>query len=222
MKTIFGGTETKMVRYVEELFQPEDPVLKEVRENSERNGLPLIQVGRMDGLHLEVLTRISGAKKAVEIGTLGGYSGICIARGLGPTGKLHTFELEPAHAATARDNFNKAGVSDQVEIHIGPALENLGKIVEQGPFDLVFIDADKESYPAYLQWATQNLRVGGMVVGDNTFGWGMIADSQFESVDDEKMIKGLQEFNRIVAQGGQYRSTILPTGEGLTVGVKMS
>src|SRR4051812_47823124 len=98
MKKIFGGTETKIVHYVEEVFKPEDHILKDARERAEKKGLPAIQVGKMDGLHLEILTRTTGAKKAVEIGTLFGYSAICIARGLGHDGKLYTFELEQAHA----------------------------------------------------------------------------------------------------------------------------
>lgn len=221
MKSIFGGTETKIVHYVEETFQPEDLVLKEARERAERKGLPQIQVGRMDGLHLEIITRVSGAKKAVEIGTLGGYSGICIARGLGSEGKLYTFELDQGHADIARENFQKAQVSEQIEILVGSAKENLDKINQHAPFDLVFIDADKLNYPVYLKWATDHLRIGGIIIGDNTFAWGMIADDQFESVEDEQSVKGLREFNLTLAKGGRFRSTILPTGEGLTVGVKI-
>ncbi len=221
MKRIFGGTETRIVNYIESVFQPEDRVLKEVRERMERQGLPSIQVGRMDGLHLEILTRSSGAKKAVEIGTLGGYSGISIARGLGPHGKLYTFELEQTHAEFARESFQKAEVSDQIDIWVGPALDNLNKINPHGPFDLVFIDADKVNYPYYLNWAADHLRVGGIVLGDNTFGWGMIADSEFETADEEAAIKGLREFNLMASQGGRFRSTIIPTGEGLTLGVKI-
>ncbi len=221
MKKLLGGTETKIVHYVDTVFQPEDSILKEARERSERRGLPTIQVGKVDGLHLEVLTRAIGAKKAVEIGTLGGYSGICITRGLGPEGKLFTFELEQTHAETARESFKRAGLSDQIEIFVGPALENLNKITKNGPFDLVFIDADKVSYPLYLKWAADHLREGGVVLADNTFAWGMIADETFESAEDEAAVKALREFNLVVAQGGRFRSTLLPTGEGLTFAVKI-
>src|SRR4051794_8330488 len=122
MKKILGGTETKFVHYIESTFQPEDPILKEIKDRMDRKGLPAIQVGKMDGLHLEVLVRTSGASNAVEIGTLGGYSGTCIARGMGPNGKLYTFELEQAHAEVARESFKKAGVSEQVELFVGSAL----------------------------------------------------------------------------------------------------
>ncbi len=221
MKKIFGGTETKVVQYVESVFQPEDACLKETRERAELKGLPIIQVGKMDGLHLETLTRAIGAKKAVEIGTLGGYSGICITRGLGPEGKLYTFEVDQTHADTARESFKKAGILDQIEIHIGPALDQLHKINKNAPFDLVFIDADKVNYPQYLKWAADHLKIGGVVLADNTLAWGMIADSSFGSIEDERAVKALREFNLVAAQGGRFRSTLLPTGEGLTLAIKI-
>jgi predicted O-methyltransferase YrrM len=139
---------------------------------------------------------------------------------MGPRGKLYTFELEPAHAEVARESFKKAEVSDQVEIFVGPALDNLDKISNLGPFDLVFIDADKVSYPSYLKWAAQNLRSEGIVIADNTFAWGTIANDHFESGEEESAAKALREFNQMAAKSGLFRSTILPTGEGLTVAVK--
>jgi caffeoyl-CoA O-methyltransferase len=221
-KKLFGGTETKIVQYLDQTFQPEDSILKEVREQSEQKGLPPIQVGKMDGLHLEVLTRAFHAKKAVEIGTLGGYSGIRIVRGMGSEGNLFTFELEEKHAAVARSSFQKAGIQNQVQIFVGPALENLKQIQSQGPFDLVFIDADKPNYPNYLDWAYQNLRMGGAILADNTFAWGMIADDSFDNREDEIAVKALQQFNAKVAQSGKFKATLLPTGEGLTLAVKVA
>lgn len=215
MKDYFGGREDKLVGYLNRTFRPEDAVLKEARERSLAAGLPEIQVGSMDALHLEVLTRAVGAKKAVEIGTLGGYSGTAIARGLGKGGKLHTFELEKKHADVARETFRKAGVEDRVEIHLGPALEKLRDVEKEGPFDLVFIDADKESYAKYLDWAAAHLRVGGVVLGDNTFAFGEIVDGKSAGAE------ALRAFNRELAEGGRFRSTLLPTGEGLSLGVKI-
>lgn len=211
----------KISKYVTDLFKPEDRLLAEVRQRAEAAGLPAIHVGRMDGLHLEVLTRAFGARKAVEIGTLAGYSGVCLARGMGPEGKLYTFEFEPKHAELARETFKKAGVANQVELFVGPALQNLSKIESQGPFDLVFVDADKVSYPQYLTWAANHLRVGGVVLGDNTFAWGGIAEDVFDDAEEEAAVRALQAFNRESAQGGRFRSTILPTGEGLTIAVKV-
>ena len=215
MKDYFGGREEKLVGYLNRVFQPEDAALREARERSLQVGLPEIQVGGMDALHLEVLTRAVGATKAVEIGTLGGYSGTAIARGLGKGGRLHTFEIERKHADVALETFRKAGVEDRVEIHLGPALERLPDVEGEAPFDLVFIDADKEGYPAYLSWAARHLRVGGVVLGDNTFAFGEIVDGRSAGAE------AIREFNRELAQGGRFRSTLLPTGEGLTLGVKV-
>jgi len=215
MKDYFGGREENLVGYLNRVFQPEDAALREARERSLKAGLPEIQVGSMDALHLEVLTLAVGAKKAVEIGTLGGYSGTAIARGLGKGGRLHTFELEQKHADVALETFRKAGVADRVQIHLGPALERLPDVEGEAPFDLVFIDADKEGYPAYLSWAARHLKVGGVVLGDNTFAFGEIVDGRSAGA------KALREFNRELAQGGRFRSTLLPTGEGLTLGVKV-
>ena len=220
-KSYAAAAQDKITHYVTDLFKPEDPLLTDVRKTAATAGLPDIHVGRMDGLHLEVLVRAIGARKAVEIGTLAGYSGVCIARGMGPQGKLYTFEYEPKHADVARQTFKKAGLSEQIEIFVGPAIQNLSKIEAHGPFDLVFIDADKTSYPAYLKWAADHLRVGGVVLGDNTFAWGGIADEHFDNAEEEASVRALQAFNREAACGGRFRSTLLPTGEGLTLGVKI-
>jgi caffeoyl-CoA O-methyltransferase len=220
-KDFFATPETKIADYVQKVFNPEDSLLADVRERAEKAAIPSIHVGKMDGLHLEVLTRASGALKAVEIGTLAGYSGVCLLRGMGPKGKLFTFEYESRHAEVARETFHKAGVDKQVEIFVGEAVRELPKINALGPFDLVFIDADKISYPKYLQWAAENLRVGGLLIGDNTFAWGMIADDEFDNSEDEASARALRAFNQEAAQGGRFRATILPTGEGLTVAVKL-
>lgn len=215
MKHFSAVRDEKLVRYLQRVFRPEDSELKEARERSQKAGLPDIQVGAMDALHLEVLTRATGARRAVEIGTLGGYSGIALARGLGREGRLHTFELEPRHAEIARENFRRAGVLERVKIHVGPALERLPDCEGDAPIDLVFIDADKESYPAYLAWAAHHLRVGGVLLGDNAFAFGDIADGRgAEAV-------AMREFNEELARGGRFRSTLLPTGEGLVLGVKL-
>jgi caffeoyl-CoA O-methyltransferase len=215
VKDYFGGREDRLQDYLTRVFRPEDPVLREIRERSLRAGLPEIQVGTMDALHLEILTRAAGTRLAVEIGTLGGYSGTAIVRGLAPGGHLHTFELEPSHARVARESFRKAGIETQVTIHVGPALERLREIDGVSPVDLVFIDADKERYPDYLAWASEHLRVGGVVLGDNTFAFGEIVDGQGEGA------RATRDFNRTLAEGGRFRSTLLPTGEGLTMGVKI-
>jgi caffeoyl-CoA O-methyltransferase len=218
----FGAKITPEVgNFLNQTFAPQDAVLTEIRERSKARGLPQIHVGAMDGLHLEVLVRASGAKKAVEIGTLAGYSGVCICRGMGPSGLLYTFDADRKHVEVATESFQKAGVASQVKTFIGPASARLPEIISEGPFDLVFIDADKLGYPAYLQWAGENLRVGGLLIADNTLAWGMLANETFDNKEDELSTRALQRFNREAAQNGRFRATMLPTGEGLTLGVKI-
>ena len=215
----FGQGSPALARWTERTFHPEDDVLAEIRARAAAAGLPAIAVGRMDGLHLEVLARATGARRAVEIGTLGGYSGVCLLRGLAPDGRLDTFEISPHHAEVARASFEKAGFADRVRIHVGPALERLAEIEGDGPFDLVFIDADKVGYPAYLDWAERHLRVGGMVLLDNAFAWGEVVDpAQAEHPDAVRAIAACSER---LGQGGRWRATMLPTAEGLAFGVKL-
>jgi caffeoyl-CoA O-methyltransferase len=216
----FGQGDPALKRWAEATFQPEDPILAEIRERSARAGLPTIAVGRMDGLHLEVLARAAGAKRAVEIGTLGGYSGVCLLRGMGKVGLLHTFELDPERADVARVSFEKAGMAGRVRIHVGKAREKLHEAEPDGPFDLVFIDADKPGYPAYLDWAAQHLRLGGMVLADNAFGFGHVHDPSQAGEDREK-VTALAAFADRLAHGGRFRATMIPTEEGLALGVKV-
>ena len=218
----FGQSNEALAQYALDTFRPEDAILEAVRKRSVSRNLPRISVPPMDGLHLEILTRMARAQHAVEVGTLGGYSAICIARGLLPQGKLFTCELSPHNAAVALENLVFAGVSDRVEIIVGPALESLRALECQGPFDLVFIDADKPSYPDYLNWALQNLKVGGVVIGDNTFAWGFVATDELLSPADAASADGIKLFNQTLANDRRFRCTILPTGEGLTVGIKIS
>lgn len=217
----FSQSNPAVIAYAYETFRPEDEVLAAVRKEAERCGLPHIAVGSFDALHLELLVRMMGAKKAIEIGTLGGYSGVAIARGLGAGGKLHTFELDPFHAEVASRAFANSQLLAEVIVHSGPAFENLPSVVSEAPFDLVFIDADKTSYPRYLEWATDHLRVGGVVIADNTFAWGRIHESYDLPPDISAAVAGLRAFNETVVSSGRYRATILPTGEGLTVAVKL-
>lgn len=207
--------------YVGRLYRGYAARKKSVRARASRAGLPDIHVGPMDALHLEVIVRAVRAKKAVEIGTLAGYSGESIARGLAQGGKLYTLECEPKHAAVARETFRKAGLLKRVEILTGPAMESLKRIEAKGPFDFVFIDADKVNYSAYLDWAAKHLRAGGVMAADNTFAFGLIAgDSPIEDPRRNQNVRALRAFNLKVARHPKFVSTILPTGEGLTIAVK--
>src|SRR3954469_6603293 len=199
----FGQGDPALGEWAESVCHPEDSVLREIRDRSIREGLPAIAVGRFDGLHLEVITRAVGALKTVEIGTLGGYSGVCLLRGMGPHGVLHTFEYSEKHAKVAAESFRKAGVAARAHIHVGPAIERLREVEAEGPFDLVFIDADKVGYPAYLTWAGEHLREGGIVLGDNAFGFGEI---HLHGGDEGRV--ALRLFNEQLARGGRFRSTM--------------
>ncbi len=213
----FGAVDPRIAPYVERLLEPEDAVLAEIRERSAREGLPAIAIGPFDGRHLEVLARMAGARRIVEIGTLGGYSGVCLARALLVGGRLDTFELEPKHVRVAAESFRRAGVSDRVRIHVGPALERLRDVEGDGPFDLVFLDADKAGYPEYLAWAERHLRVGGVVIADNVF---RRAAYSIEG-DDPRAVEGTRSFNEAVARSGRFRTTMLPLEDGFAVGVRI-
>ena len=220
MEKPFGTADPDLSRWAERTFAPEDAVLSEIRARSIAAGLPAIAVGRMDGLHLEVIARMCGARKAVEIGTLGGYSGVCLLRGMGEGGVLHTFELSAKHAEVARESFRKSGVAGKALIHVGPALELLPRIEAEGPFDLCFVDADKTGYPAYLAWAEKNLRIGGVILADNAFGFGGVVHDDVPGTDLEATL-AMRKFNEELARSGRFRATMIPTSEGLAVGVRI-
>ncbi|KUM23696.1 methyltransferase [Mesorhizobium loti] len=146
-----------------------DPALDAVLAANREQGLPAIDVSAAQGKLLSLLVRIRGAKRVLEIGTLGGYSTIWMARGLPADGKVVTLELDPHHVKVARSNFERAGVSERVELRIGPALQSLAELNSEdaGPFDLIFIDADKPNNPNYLTWAMRLARPGTVIVCDN-------------------------------------------------------
>ncbi len=214
----FGAVDPRIAPYVAKLIEPEDEVLATIRARSLEAGLPPIAVGPFDGRHLEVLARMAGARKIVEIGTLGGYSAACLARALPADGVLHTFELEPEHARVAEESLRAAGLFDRVTIHVGPALERLRDIEADGPFDFAFLDADKAAYPDYLAWVTEHLRVGGTVTADNVF---RRAAFSIEG-DAPEAEAGIRRFNEDLVRTGRYRVTFLPLEDGLAVGVKLS
>ena len=204
--------------YICKLFVPQDQALQAILEATPGKGLPAINIKPEEGRFLQVLARICGARKAVEIGTLGGYSGVLIARGLLPGGKLITLELEPNRARVAQEHFQLAGVADRVDIRIGDAHHSLRQIAAEGPFDFVFIDAEKTGYSAYFAWAVENVRLGGVIAAHNIFRHGAIlqADSK-----DEWVI-ATQTFNRQVAEDERVLATVFPAGDGTLVSVKVA
>lgn len=202
-------------QYVTEHFAREDPALRRAREQTPERGLPAIGVKPEEGRFLQVMVAACQARKAVEIGTLGGYSGIWIARGLAPGGKLFTLEKSEKHAAVAQDHFRAAGLADRVEILIGDAHQTLAALTQQSPFDFVFIDAEKTGYNAYYDWAVANVRVGGVITAHNMFRSGNILNPGAE--EDVLLIEAL---NRQIAYDARVISTIFPAGDGTLVAVK--
>jgi caffeoyl-CoA O-methyltransferase len=217
----YACTNPLLADYVYNRFHPEDEKKQEIRDRAVREKLPNIHVGAMDGLHLEILIRAIGAKKVVEIGSLAGYSGVCIARALPEDGRLYSFEFYEKNASISRDTFAKNNLMEKVTVYQGPALEMLQKIEYLGPFDAVFIDADKSNYPQYLSWAEKNLRIGGTLLADNTFAWGLVLQTEFDTESQRKDAEGVDILNRTVANHPRWRATLWPTGEGLTMAVKV-
>jgi caffeoyl-CoA O-methyltransferase len=212
--TLNDFTRAKLDDYVSELYVREDDVLQSIGPEAEKQGLPAISVRPFEGRLLQFLVYMTGAKKVVEIGTLAGYSGTWIARALPADGKLYTLEKSSKHAAVSRANFERAGVSGKIELLEGDAADSLKKLASKAPFDLVFIDADKESYPFYLDWAVDHLRPGGTVAAHNAFRSGKI----FSPTDDAD--RAMDAFNRSLAANPRLESTILAIGDGMAVGVK--
>ncbi len=209
-------TQAALSQYVVDLFATEDDALEWIQAETVRNEMPQISLKAEEGRLLQFLVQSVGARKAVEIGALAGYSGTWIARALPADGKLFTLEVSSKHAKVARASFDKAGVGGKVELIEGSALDSLKKLSAQGPFDFVFIDADKGGYPAYLEWAVENLRPGGMIAAHNAFRGGKVTSP--DSDDDRAM----DSFNRSIAANPRLSSTILSIGDGMAVGIKQA
>lgn len=200
--------------YITNLFAREDDLLRELRDDAARAGLPQISVPPETARLLQVLLRAIGATSVLEVGTLGGYSAIWMARAMGKNGRILSLEIEPAHAAFARRYIERAGLAEAVEVRVGPALQMLPALDGQ-KFDAVFLDADKEPLPTYLDWALRLLRPGGLVIADNTLRGGRVADP---SADDAQL-RGIREFNRKLAADPRVTGIVIPIGDGVAVGV---
>ena len=192
--------------YVAGLYAPPDEALTAALRESERAGLPSINVSASEGKLLQMLVEISGARRVLEIGTLGGYSAIHFARALPEDGALISLELDVCHAEVARRNVERAGLSNKVEIRVGDARDALAGIIEngEGPFDLVFIDADKEGYPEYLDWSLRLSRPGTLILGDNAIRGGSVIDP------DDHSSRAMREFNEKLAKDPRLSALILP------------
>ncbi|KPV61044.1 methyltransferase [Paenibacillus sp. A3] len=195
--------------YITEKLIPHDSVLEQVLSTNRQAGLPPIDVSAAQGKLLQLFVRMQNAKRILEIGTLGGYSTIWMARALPADGRLVTLELDPRHAEVAQANLSLAQVEGVVEIRVGNALEQLAKLEEEGaaPFDLIFIDADKPNNPGYLKWALRLSRPGTVIIGDNVIRGGEITN---EASTDPR-VNGVREFYDLLAQEDRISATAIQT-----------
>ena len=204
----------RLERYVTELFATEDAILANIRARHAAEKLPSINVSPEEGKLLHLLLLTIGAKRVLEIGSLGGYSGVWLARALPSNGKLTTIEKDSRHAKIAREAFASAGLGRRVELIEGSALDILPTL-EPG-FDAVFIDADKEPLPRYFDWGMRLLRRGGLLLCDNAFFHGAAIDPN----DRSGPALGVRAFNQLVASDPRLVATIIPVRDGLVIGLK--
>jgi predicted O-methyltransferase YrrM len=209
MESVGQSIWTKVDNYFCDLLAPADDKLEAALAANERAGLPAIDVTRLQGKFLEFLVRISGARCILEIGTLGGYSTICLARALPGDGRIVSLELDPRHAEVALANLENAGMLDSVDLIVGPALETLPTLKNSAsvPFDLIFIDADKQGYPEYLRWALRLSRPGTVIVADNVVREGKVVDPEC----DDPNVLGVRRFTEMVAAEPRLSATVLQT-----------
>ncbi|WP_395488924.1 O-methyltransferase [Cedecea davisae] len=186
---------------------PTDSVFQQILENNYAAGLPAHDVAPNQGKFLQLLVEITGARKILEIGTLGAYSSVWMARALPAGGKLVTLEADPHHAEVAQKNIQLAGLETIIDLHIGPAAETLAHLGGESPFDLIFIDADKPNNPVYLEWALKYSRPGTLIIGDNVVRDGEVANP--ESGDDR--VQGVRTFIEMMGNNPRLSVTALQT-----------
>jgi predicted O-methyltransferase YrrM len=196
-------------RYFADLLAPAEPALTAALEASAAAGLPAIHVSPNLGKLLQLLAQLREARNILEMGTLGGYSTIWLARALPADGRLVTLEADPEFAQVARANIARAGLDGLVELRVGPALDTLPQLAAEGrgPFDLIFIDADKPNYPDYLRWALELSRRGSLIVADNVVRGGAVVDA----ATGDPSVQGVQRFNEMLAAESRVSSTAIQT-----------
>lgn len=200
---------TAVDNYINDLLVKPDAALNAALEASVAAGLPAINVTSNQGKLLHLMARAIGARNILEIGTLGGYSTIWLARALPKGGRLITLELDPKNAEVARANIAHAGLSNVVELRLGRALDSLQQLSAEnrGPFDLIFIDADKQGYPDYFPWALKLSRRGSLIIADNIVRKGAVADAS----STDPLVRGVRRFNELVAAEPRVSATAIQT-----------
>ena len=203
-------------QFLRDLFHSDDDGLARLMAEAQSEGIPNMSIGPEQGKFLQLLVQLTGATKVLEIGVLGGYSGTWIARALPEGGKLIGLELEQKHADFARKQWKQMGLADRIEVRVGPALDSLPQLADEAPFDLVFIDADKGNYPAYLDFAIQYSRPGTVILGDNVEMWGSLVDPERQ---DSDWVQGMRSFARALSCHERLTSTVVPYPDGLAMAV---
>jgi predicted O-methyltransferase YrrM len=200
---------TTVDTYIANLFIAPDFALEAALDSSKAAGLPTINVSAAQGKLLHLLARIQGARKILELGTLGGYSTIWLARALPPDGRLISLEIDPRRTEIARANIARAELANVVEIRQGPAIDSLQQLVTEGrgPFDLIFIDADKPGYAEYLKWCLKLSRPGTLMIADNVIRKGAVADP----ASDDENVQGIRKFNEVLAAEKRVTTTVIQT-----------
>ncbi len=202
----------QILQWVEQVHAPHDAGLQAAHEAPERFDLPPIHLAASEGRLLELLLRATRARKVVEVGTLAGYSALWMARGLAEDGRLWTIEADVRHAEVARQVVRDAGMADRIELLVGDARDVLAGLERLGPFDAVFLDADKAGYAHYGRWAAANLRPGGLLLADNVYLFGRLL------AEDDPEAEAMRTFHREAAQA--FHTTCVPTPEGLLLGLR--
>jgi predicted O-methyltransferase YrrM len=200
---------TRVDQYFTELLLRPDPTLEAALKASDAAGLPKIQVASNQGKFLMILARAQGARRILEIGTLGGYSTIWLARALQSDGRLITLEAVPTHAKVARKIVDRAEFAENVEVRLGRALDTLPQLAAEGlgPFDFIFLDADKRTYPEYLEWCIKLSRRGTMIVADNVVRRGAVVDAASRDVD----VQGVRRFLELLSTDLRLSATAIQT-----------
>lgn len=209
-------------RYMTETFPIEDEILRSIRKALVNDTMDGIQVGESDARLLQFLARLSGAKKIVEVGTLYGYSALCWARAIPEDGVVYSVDVNETHHQKAAGLLKPAREWNKIKLITGDAKEKLKELSAKGPFDIVFIDANKSGYLEYLDWAETNVRVGGLIIGDNTFLFDALFGISRDPNMGEKQKLVMREFNQRLANPERYNSAIIPTGEGITVAQRLN
>ena len=210
-------TRQNIVEAITRQFAAEDEGLQLALQAAKQAGLPEIQISPIQGKLLQLLAVACNAQKILEIGSLGGYSGIWLARALPANGRFITLEINPTHATLVRNAFAQAGVSDRAEVQVGKALDLLPQLQNEAPFDLIFIDADKPPYPQYLEWALRLSRPGSIIVADNCIRSG----KAFQEPEDEGMA-GIVAYNKRIASDPRLISLALAMDDDYTDGFAIS